>query len=99
MAFTADGRRVVAGGSYGTVNVWDAATGRLLVTLFAFPRDEGGTAGEDWLAYGPEGAYDGPAGVERYLAWRKGDDLLTPAPGGEDLRRPGRIAADLRPAD
>ena len=36
IVFSADGQLLVSGGSYGTTNVWDVATGRHLVTLFAF---------------------------------------------------------------
>lgn len=97
IVFSADGRLLVAGGSYGTTNVWDVATGRLLVTLFTFPAAQPGTApGDDWLAYQPDGYYDGPPGAERYLAWRVGDELLTPDNIGVQLRRPDRIAAALR---
>ena len=49
---------------------------------------------DDWLAYTPEGYYDGSPGVERFLAWRVGDELLTPralAP----LDHPDRVAAAL----
>src|SRR5262249_47499699 len=37
ITFSADGRLLVSGGSYGTTNAWEVATGRHLVTLFAFP--------------------------------------------------------------
>jgi len=50
IVFSADGRLVIAGGSYGTVNIWETATGKHLVTLFAFsdPRNSAGTG--DWVA-------------------------------------------------
>src|SRR6185369_12734813 len=36
IVFSSDGRRIFAGGSYGTTNIWEVATGKHLVTLFAF---------------------------------------------------------------
>jgi WD40 repeat protein len=96
IAFSADGRLLVSGGSYGTTNAWEVATGRHLATLFAFPRSQKGTAVDDWLAYHPDGYYDGSPGVERYLAWRVGDDLRTPDSLGAQLHRPDRIEAALK---
>src|ERR671936_167293 len=78
ISFSADGRLLVSGGSYGTTNAWEVATGRHLVTLFTFPAARTGADLDDWLAYSPEGFYDGSPGVERYLAWRVGADLRTP---------------------
>ncbi len=95
IAFSADGRLLFSGGSYGTTNAWEVATGRHLVTLFAFPRGDDAAA-DDWLAYHPDGYYDGSPGVERYLAWRVGDELLTPDSLGPELHRPDRIEAALK---
>jgi WD40 repeat protein len=93
--FSADGRRVISGGSYGTTNIWDVASGRHLVTLFGYTATQNGQLVDDWFAYSPEGFYDGSPSCERYLAWRVGDELLTPKTLGETLRRPERIAAAL----
>jgi WD40 repeat protein len=96
IVFTADGKFVIAGGSYGTTNIWEVSTGNHLVTLFAFNDVATGEAAEDWLAYGPDSYYDGSPGVERFLAWRLGADLLTPETVGARLRRPDRIESALR---
>jgi WD40 repeat protein len=96
ITFSADGRLLVSGGSYGTTNAWEVATGRHLVTLFTFPESGNGTVTDDWLAYHPDGFYVGSPGVERYLAWRVGDDLQTPDALGPQLHRPDRVAAALR---
>jgi WD40 repeat protein len=96
ITFSADGRLVVSGGSYGTTNAWEVATGRHLVTLFAFPARRKGAASDDWLAYHPDGYYDGSPGVDRYLAWRVGDELVTPATLGPQLHRPDRIESALK---
>lgn len=96
IAFSADGRFVFSGGSYGTTNAWEVASGRHLVTLFAFPEKPGGTTKEEWLAYHPDGYYDGSPGVDRLLAWRVGDELLTPKSPGMQLRRPERVESALK---
>jgi WD40 repeat protein len=96
IAFSADGRRAFSGGSYGTTNAWEVATGRHLVTLFAFPERRDGTVEEEWLAYHPDGYYAGSPGVDRYLAWRVGDELLTPASLGQQLHRPERLESALK---
>jgi WD40 repeat protein len=94
--FSADGRLLISGGSYGTTNAWEVATGRHLVTLFTFPATQKGTALDDWLAYHPEGFYDGSPGVERYLAWRVGEYLRTPDSVGVQLHRPDRLESALK---
>jgi WD40 repeat protein len=99
IVFSADGRLVFAGGSYGTTNVWDAATGNHLITLFAFAGDRRDASADDWLAYTPEGYYDGSPGIERYLAWRVGDELVTPKTLGPQLHRPDRIESALRTSE
>jgi WD40 repeat protein len=96
LAFSADGRLLVSGGSYGTTNAWEVATGRHLVTLFTFPTTQNDTALDDWLAYHPEGFYDGSPGVQRYLAWRVGADLQTPDSVGTQLHRPDRLESALK---
>jgi RNA polymerase sigma factor (sigma-70 family) len=97
ITFSADGRLLVSGGSYGTTNAWEVATGRHLVTLFTFPESREGKVVDDWLAYHPDGYYDGSPGVERYLAWRVGDELRTPDSLGAQRHRPDRIESALKP--
>ncbi|MBW8885290.1 MAG: hypothetical protein JF612_11080, partial [Planctomycetia bacterium] len=88
IAFSADGRLIIAGGSYGTTNFWEVASGRHLVTLFTFVDSRTGAITDDWLAYHPDGYYDGSPGCEKHLAWRAGDDLVTPATLAASLHRP-----------
>jgi WD40 repeat protein len=96
ITFSADGKLVVAGGSYGTTNLWDTATGRHLATLFAFPDPATGAATDDWHASTPEGFYDGSANADKYLAWRVGDTLQTPATLAPELHHPDRVATSLQ---
>jgi WD40 repeat protein len=96
IVFSADGKLIVEGGSYGTTNLWDVGTGRHLVTLFAFgDLQDGSAVTDDWMACTPEGYYDGSPGVERFLAWRVGDELQTPRMLAAELHRPDRVAAAL----
>jgi WD40 repeat protein len=97
IVFSRDGRLVVSGGSYGTTNVWETATGKLLVTLFAFSETRSAKSDDDWLAYHPEGYYDCSPGGERYLGWRVGDEFHTPRTLGANLHRPDQIESALRP--
>jgi WD40 repeat protein len=96
IVFSADGRLVFAGGSYGTTNAWEVATGRHLVTLFAFTELKNGVAENDWFAYAPDGYYHGSPGSDRYLAWRVGDDFVTPATLASRLHRPDQIESALK---
>jgi WD40 repeat protein len=96
--FSADGRTIISGGSYGTTNIWEVATGRHLVTLIAFCDKRNGALTDDWLAYNPDGYYDGSANVDSYLAWRVGGELQTPETLGPELHRPERVTAALKVA-
>src|SRR5262249_31663191 len=96
IVFSADGRLLVAGGSYGTTNAWEGATGRHLVTPRTFPESRNGTVAGDWLAYHPDGFYAGSPGVERYLAWRVGNELKTADALGPQLHRPERVESALK---
>lgn len=95
IAFSPDGRLIISGGSYGTTNIWEVATGNHLATLFTFIEPHSGALTDDWLAYHPTGYYDGSPGCEKYLAWRRGDQLKTPSTVGASLHRPDRVAAAL----
>jgi WD40 repeat protein len=96
IVFSADGRLLVSGGNYGTINAWEVATGRHLITLFTFTQTHSGPGSDEWLASTPEGYYNGSPGVDRYLSWRVGDELQTPAELGEQLRRPDRVESALK---
>jgi WD40 repeat protein len=95
IVFSADGKLIVSGGSYGTTNLWDVSRGRLLATLFTFVDARTGAVSDNWLAYTPDGYYDGPAAVERFLAWRVGDELQTPRTLAAQFHKPDRVAAAL----
>jgi WD40 repeat protein len=97
--FSADGRLLISGGSYGTTNIWEVATGKHLVTLFTFTDPRSGNLTDNWLAYTLDGYYKGSPGVERYLAWRVGDDLLTAQSLSTQLHRPEIFETALQIAE
>jgi WD40 repeat protein len=96
ITFSADGRLLVSGGSYGTTNIWEVANGRHLVTLFTFPESREGKVVDAWLAYHPDGYYDGSPGVGRYLGWRVGDEFKTAEALGPQLHRPDQVESALK---
>jgi hypothetical protein len=65
--------------------------------MVTFSESRPGLAADDWLAYTPDGFYEGSTGIDRYLAWRVGDDLQTPDSLNPQLHRPDRLAAALKP--
>jgi WD40 repeat protein len=95
-AFSADGRLLVSGADYRTTMVWEVATRRLLTTLVTFSEGHPGKATDDWLAYSPDGFYDGSSDVGRYLVWWLGGALRTPDTLGPQLHRPDRLASALK---
>jgi WD40 repeat protein len=95
-AFSADGRLLVSGADYRTAMVWEVPTRRLLATLVTFSESRPGTATDDWLAYTPDGFYDGSSDVDRYLVWWFGGALRTADTLGPQLHRPDRLASALK---
>jgi WD40 repeat protein len=96
--FSADGRLLVSGADYRMTKVWEIATGRLLATMVTFSEGRPGLAADDWLAYTPDGFYEGSPGIDRYLAWRVGADLQAPDSLGSRFHHPDRLAAALSPS-
>jgi WD40 repeat protein len=94
IAFSTDGRMLVAGGSYGSTNLWDVATGNHLATLQTFADGNEGSA-DAWAAFQADGTYAGSPEVERYMAWRTGEELLTPDQLRARLHHPEEIEAAL----
>ena len=96
-AFSADGRLLVSGADYRTTKVWEVASGRLLATMVTFSESRPGSAADDWLAYTPDGFYEGSPGIDRYLAWRVDGDLRASDSLGLRLHCPDRLEAALKP--
>jgi hypothetical protein len=94
--FSADGRLLVSGADYRTTKVWEVATGRLLATMVTFSESRPGPDADDWLAYTSDGFYEGSPGIDRYVAWRVGDQLQAADSLGPQLHRPDRLATALK---
>lgn len=52
--------------------------------------------GQDWLAYTPEGCYTGSPGVEAFLRWRKGAELLGAEAFAAQYRKPDAVEKALK---
>ncbi|MFO0897494.1 MAG: WD40 repeat domain-containing protein [Pirellulales bacterium] len=94
IVFSSDGRLLVAGGSYGSTNLWDVASGQHLATLQTFA-DGAGNSADVWAAFQADGTYAGSEDVERFLAWRVGEELLTPQDLRKEFHSPERVEAAL----
>ena len=92
-AFSPDGRILVSGADYRTLKVWDVANGHHLATMVTFSETRPDDAADDWLAYTADGFYEGSTGIDRYLAWRVGDDLQS----ADFLGRDSTTRIDSRP--
>jgi hypothetical protein len=66
--------------------------------MVTFSESRPGSVVDDWLAYTPDGFYEGSPDIDQYLAWRVGDDLRGPDSLGPRLHRPDRLEAALKPA-
>ncbi len=80
------GRLVITGSSDGLIEFWDLDTGRLVASLLSF--------GEDWLAWTPDGLFDGSqAGRRDLFRWRIADTLHPPSRFHRGFYEPGLLAA------
>ncbi|NJD36657.1 MAG: hypothetical protein FIA96_17830 [Betaproteobacteria bacterium] len=89
MALFPAGRFIALAGTDGTVRVLTQDKGELVITLLAMP----GT--DDWLAFTPEGLFDGTPGGWDALLWRFSDELYDVAPAEaffNEFYRPGLLA-------
>ena len=59
---------LASGSDDGTLRIWSADQGTLLATMLAFGQD-------GWLAYGPQGHFNGSETRAQYIAWRVGNTV------------------------
>lgn len=103
--YTPDGKFLITGSADGTVKIWRAESGKLLVSLIAIDKN-------DWAVITPEGLFDASEGAQRLMYWRVGKEIVALeqlknryyAPGllakvlqGETLPRVGEFAVTLYP--
>jgi len=89
IALFPDGRHIALAGSDGTVRILTQDSGELLITLLAI------SGSNDWLAFTPDGLFDGTPGGWDALLWRFSDELYDVAPGEaffNEFYRPGLLA-------
>jgi WD40 repeat protein len=91
-----DGKTLVTGGEDRTVRLWQVRRGRLLATFMILPSGKEGDAFTDWIAYTPEGYYDGSDNAGRFIRWRVGNDLHSAKRHERTFHRPAVVQQALR---
>ncbi|MEO0603523.1 MAG: Ig-like domain-containing protein, partial [Myxococcota bacterium] len=80
------GRLVITGSSDGLVEFWDLDTGVRVASLVSI--------GDDWLAWTPDGLFDGSRGGRRDLfRWRIAETLHPPSKFHRGFYEPGLLSA------
>jgi WD40 repeat protein len=92
--WTPDGRRIFSADADGVLRVRDAASGLTLASASILPA-AGDEPSSTWIAWTPDGCYDGSPGVEAFIRWRTGNRLL-PASAHPDRRQPDVVRGRLR---
>ena len=88
VAFTPDGRTLIAGGDDGALRLWDPASGKERVSFYNFREGE-------WIAITPEGFYQSSAQGGRYLNVRIGERVSSIDQYLESFFRPDRVQLAL----
>ncbi len=68
-----DGGTLVTGSEDGSVKIWNSRSGRLLATLLVLPPRSSGLSCAEWVAFTPNGFFEGSRGAGRFLSWTAGD--------------------------
>ncbi|MBV9865010.1 MAG: hypothetical protein JO316_06645 [Abitibacteriaceae bacterium] len=98
VAFSPDGRLLASASDDGTIKVWNSASGELLLTLAILrpltltPQEQDSTA---WIAYTPDGYYNGAADVAHYIQWGVDNRLWPAAKFEQTFHRPDLVAASI----
>lgn len=97
--FLSDGKTLAASCSDGSLVMWRATDGQRLATLMVLPPIDGSDSitldNAEWIAYTPEGYYNGSAGAEKYIGWRVGTELQPAERYQTRFRRPDMVRQTL----
>jgi WD40 repeat protein len=97
LAFSPDGLHLASASADGSVKIWCPTKGELVATLRVVqPADN--EAPEEWLAFTPAGHYVSSEGVEEFIRWKVGDELLPADTYRTQFRQPARVVDALRRA-
>jgi WD40 repeat protein len=86
--FSPDDKRIYSAHTNGAVKVWNS-DGTLLLDMVGFSDGQ-------WLSFTPDGFYDCSAYGDRYVRWRRGQELFPLERYSEIYRRPAIIEDVLR---
>jgi WD40 repeat protein len=95
VTFSTDGRLLITASRDGKSRLWNPETGKLLLTMQAFLR-HGSRSPLTWIAYTPEGYFDGSPDIKEFVRWRVGDRFLPYASFSRQRHRPDRVQAALQ---
>jgi WD40 repeat protein len=87
--FSPYGDLLVSGGGDNEAKIWSVKSGKLLVTLKAF--NDG-----NWLAYTPDGFYNGSQGASKYINWQVNKKMFSAAVFKAQYFKPEIIASRMR---
>jgi WD40 repeat protein len=91
IAYLPNDPMLVSGDQDGALGLWDISSGRLLLTLqlLSWPGER--SAAAQWIAFTPDGYYNGSPGVTCFIRWRVGHQLFPGARYERLFHRPDLI--------
>jgi WD40 repeat protein len=78
----------------GALRLWNVSTGKLHATLQRLPSVAKQIL--TWIAFTPEGYYDGSPDIEKFMAWRQGETIFPASRFTSLMRRPDLVHAALQ---
>ncbi|MFZ1728526.1 MAG: caspase family protein [Bacteroidota bacterium] len=87
--FSSNDERIYSAHTSGAIKVWTADDGSLLLDMVGFSDGQ-------WLSFTPDGYYDCSAFGDRYVRWRRGEELFPLERYSELYHRPSIIEDVLR---
>lgn len=89
LCFSPDDERIYSAHSSGSVKVWNTENASLLLNMVGFSDGQ-------WLSFTPDGYYDCSSYGDRYVRWRRGQEILPLERYSELYHRPAVIEDVLR---